>query len=364
MSVDDTRRAVHLAAGRDSAVVYERLGVRPVINCAGVRSVQGNSIMLPEVVAAMTVAAQQCVLIDELMEAASRRLAELTGADAGLVTAGSAAALTLAAAACIAGNDPDKMLALPDADDLARRVLVPAGQRSAYDQAIRLTGCEIEAVDGEPAFEAEMQRGGVAMICVLAAKDHVAPLTLAQIVPLARHHGVPIVVDAASEFPEAPDPWLTRGADLVVYSGGKYLRGPASSGLLLGKRDLVAAAWANAAPHQAVGRPMKIGKEQIVGALAAVEHWFARRDAQAFMGRWSGDLETIAQAASAVGGVTVELLALTGGQRVPRLRLRWQRSKVALTGLAVRARLLDGEPRILVEDIGATDDSVLIDPLC
>jgi len=362
VTVGDGTHTDPAMAGGDGRDVYERLGVRPVINGAGVHTVHGNSIMLPEVEAAMNAAVRHFVLIDELMEAASRRLAELTGAEAGIVTAGSAAALSLAAAACVAGNDPDKMLALPEADGMKRRVLIPANQRFAYDHAIRLAGCVMVTVDNVSALEAEMHSGGVAMICVLAAKDHAARLTLKQIAPQARRQAVPVVVDAASEFPESPDLWLTRGADLVIYSGGKYLRGPASSGLLLGKRDLVAAAWANAAPHQAIGRPMKISKEQIIGALAAVEHWFARRDPRVQADGWNRDLATIARAASAVDGVTAERQPLTGSQRVPRLRLRWQRSKVAMTGLELRARLLEGKPRILLDDIGATDDSILIDP--
>jgi L-seryl-tRNA(Ser) seleniumtransferase len=179
-------------------------------------------------------------------------------------------------------------------------------------------------------------------------------------VPLARAHGVPILVDAASEFPDYPDPWLGAGADMVIYSSGKYLRGPSASGLLLGRRDLVKAAWANASPHQAVGRPLKVGREQIVGALVAAECWFARDRAQ--IGKtWARDLAAIAAAVSGVAGVAVDHIPQSR-LHVPRLRLRWDRKVIALTGLALRKQLLDGEPRVLVEDIGATGDSILVDP--
>src|SRR5215468_6221364 len=162
---------------------YRRIGVRPVINCAGVRTIHGNSVPLPEVRAAMDAAAQDIVLLDELMEAVGARLAALTGAEWGIVTAGSAAALCVAAAGAIAGNDPDKMLALPDSRGMRNRIAVPAGQRFVYDHAMRLAGGVIVELADAAALEGALAAGDVALISVLGSKDEVSSLRLSQIVP-------------------------------------------------------------------------------------------------------------------------------------------------------------------------------------
>ncbi len=170
------------------------------------------------------------------------------------------------------------------------------------------------------------------------------------------------MVDAASEHLERPSPWLVRGADLVVYSGGKFLRGPQTSGLLLGSKPLVQAAWSNASPHQALGRPMKVSKEDIIGVLTAVEHWFEERDHAAERQKWNDDLEIIAERVGAVHGAGGEIIEPSGVDRVPRLRVFWDRWQYPLDGLALRQRVLDGEPRIMLDDNSATENSIAIDP--
>ncbi len=256
---------------------YLALGVRPFINCCSVRTMHGGSLMLPQVREAMAAASRWFVNLDELMEAAGQRLAELTGAEWGIVTCGSAAAVALGTAACVAGNDPVKMLRLPFTDGMVNRVIIPSSQRFAYDQAVRMIGCHIVEIDTRDDLDRALEEP-VAMVVLLGKQEHLTSVRLEEIAAVVKPRGIPIMVDAASEHLERPSPWLVRGADLVVYSGGKFLRGPQTSGLLLGAKPLVEAAWRNASPHQALGRPMKVSKEDIVGVLTAVEHWFEERD--------------------------------------------------------------------------------------
>jgi L-seryl-tRNA(Ser) seleniumtransferase len=168
-------------------------------------------------------------------------------------------------------------------------------------------------------------------------------------------------VDAASEHIEKPSPYLTRGADLVIYSGGKFLRGPQTSGLLLGKKSLVQAAWRNASPHQAFARGMKVTKEDVIGLLAALEVWFERRDPAAELRRWNADLATIAGRID-LAGVTTTVIEPKGVVLVPRLLVSWNADKLGMDGEALRLRLLDGEPRIMLDDTSATANSVQVDP--
>ncbi|MGL3111831.1 aminotransferase class V-fold PLP-dependent enzyme [Bradyrhizobium sp. BR 1432] len=222
---------------------FEYLGVRPFINCAGVRAINGNCRMLPEVEQVMAAAANRFVNLDDLMLAVGERLSMLMGAEWGIVTAGSAAAVALSAAACVAGNDPEKMVRLPILAQNGPIALVPSDQRFAYEQALRVAGLAVRSVTSATDVERALTQHDVALICVNAMRERGSQLPLGSLVPLAQRAKIPDLVDAASVYPESPDPWLGRGADLVVYSGGKFLRGPHSTGLLVGRRELVEAAW-------------------------------------------------------------------------------------------------------------------------
>jgi len=338
---------------------YATLGVRPFINCCSVRTVHGGSLMLPEVREAVAAASHMFVNLDELMEAASARLAELTGAEWGIVTCGSAAAVALGTAACVAGNDPVKMLRLPFTEGIPNRVIMPRSQRFAYDQAVRMIGTHIVEIETRADLD-EALKQPVAMVCLLGTNEHQSVLRMEEIVAVVKPLGIPILVDAASEHLENPSPWLVRGADLVVYSGGKFLRGPQTSGLLLGRKDLVQAAWRNASPHQALGRPMKVSKEDIVGLVTAVEYWFKRRDAAAERRRWDADNATIA--AKVAGVATGTVIAPEGVERVPRLRISWDAERTGMDGNALREKLLNGNPRIMLDDMSATANSIAIEP--
>jgi L-seryl-tRNA(Ser) seleniumtransferase len=337
---------------------YLALGVRPFINCASVRTAHSGSLMLPEVRAAIAEASRCFVSLDELMEAAGRRIAELTGAPWGMVTCGSAAALTLATTACVAGNDPVKMLRLPFTEGWVNRVIMMKNQRFAYDQAIRMVGTHIIEVETLADLDAALAEP-VAMIAILGKEDSASAIKLEDFV--ARANGVPILVDAASEHIANPEPYLARGADMVIYSGGKFLRGPQTSGLLLGRKDLVQAAWRNASPHQAFARGMKVSKEDVMGVLAALEVWFEHRDPAAELRRWNADLAAIA-ARVALPGVATKLVPPYDVVRVPRLVVSWDAAATGMDGEAVRLKLLDNEPRVMLDDMATTANSVSIDP--
>ncbi len=352
------------ATGRGPAPgeVFRALGTRPVINCAGVRTDYGGSNPSDDVLAAMTSAAGAFVPLDELARGIGQRLAELTGAEWGVVTAGTAATLALTAAACIAGNDPEAVLRLPDTGALANRVLVPADHRFAYEQGLRLAGAEIVCAEDLDGLEDSLD-GSVVLICLLGRVDARARTPLPLVAEIARRRGVPVLVDAAGLSPSNPDRWLVQGADLVVYSGGKYLRAPQSTAILIGRQDLCEAVWLMSAPHQSFGRAMKVGKEEMVGAVAAIERWITAPAARAEIAAWKPRLDVIERAVTAIPGVATELFSSPGSVTAVRLRVRWDQSLIAFTAEELRRFLLDQDPRILIHDFWSTENSVLLDPV-
>jgi len=277
------------------------------------------------------------------------------------VTCGSAAAVALGTAACVAGNDPARMLRLPFTDGMVNRVIIPKQQRFAYDQAVRMIGCHIVEIDSRAELDRALEEP-VALIVLLGKSEHLSGVRLEEIAAVAKPRQIPIMVDAASEHIERPSPWLHRGADLVIYSGGKFLRGPQTSGLLLGNKRLVEAAWRNGSPHQALGRPMKVSKEDIIGVITALEYWFGERDLAAEERKWDEDCRVIADRLAQLPGVRGEIVAPEGVDRVPRLKIVWDRARFPLDGLALRQATLDGEPRVMFDDNSVTENSIAVDP--
>jgi L-seryl-tRNA(Ser) seleniumtransferase len=335
---------------------YGVLRLRPFINCCGTRTVHGGSLMLPQVRQAMDAASRQFVNIDELMARARLRIAALTGAEDGIVTAGAAAAITIATAAALVANDPVVMLRLPSDKTARSSVVMLRGHRFPYDQSIRLAGAVIIEIDDLDDLTA-IDPSQIAMIAYLASRDSTAGVALEKLAAFGRAHAIPLLVDAASLPIRRPDAWLSRGADLVVYSGGKLLRGPASTGVLLGRRDLIDAAWANSAPHHALGRAMKTGKEEIVGLLTALEAWFSRDEA-AERRHWQDCCDAIADALQSLSGAGLEIMPPDEGEDAPMLKLTWNGP---VDGMELRRRLLAGDPRIMLDDNSAGESSVVID---
>lgn len=347
-ALPDTAYAGYAGSGREvTADVYRRIGVRPFINARGTYTVLSGSLMLPEVRAAMDRAAQQYVHLDELTDAIGDRLAVLTGAEWGLVTSGCAAALTHATAACVAGGNPDLHVRIPNLSGFPKdEVVIPRHSRNVYDAALRVVG--VRVLEATTRAELESALGPrTAMVYVLAGpKADASELSLEVIAEVASPRGVPILVDAAAEILTIPNVHLAKGATLVGYSGGKCLRGPQTAGLLLGRKDLVKAAWVHSAPHHGFARGHKVGKEEAIGMLAAVEQWVTR-DHDAEWTRWTSWLEHIASRIGSLGGVETEILQPAGlSNKTPSLRIRWDTRRIDLTGDAVARTLFSTEPRI------------------
>jgi len=347
-------RAAETAGGD----IYRRIGVEPVVNCKGTYTIISGSQSLPDVKRAMDDASRHYVHLDELMDGVGRRLAEVTKAEWGIVTAGCAAALTHATAACIAGADPERMQRLPDPARLKNEVVMPRQSRNVYDHAIRMLGVRIVTVRTKQEF-LDSLGPNTAMVALLGDTMARHPMPLEQMAEAAHARGIPIIVDAAAERLTIPDVYLSKGADMVGYSGGKCLRGPQCAGLLLGRKDLLQAAWLNSAPHHAFGRSLKVGKEEIMGMLAAVEAW-VKRDHDAEWKQWERWLATIREKVASVPTVRTDiLLPQTPSNYAPQLRVSWDPERVGATAPAVAEALLAGRPRVIMTPGGNNSITVM-----
>lgn len=333
-------------------VGYGELGIRPVVNAAATLTRLGGSLMPPPVVAAMADAARAFVDLDDLQERVGRRLAERTGNEAAFVTSGAAAGITLTVAGCVTGTDPRLVDAFPHLDGAARReVVIHRGHRNGYDYAARQTG--ITVVEAEPSA-ADLERVvGERTACVLwfaGSRYADGGLPLDRVVEIAHRRGVPVLVDAAAQIPPISSLWrftADLGADAVIVSGGKGLRGPQASGLVLGRRAIVDGCRANANPRYSIGRPMKAGKEEILGLLAAVE-WSLDRDEDAVLAGYEESVRLLVDGLAGLPGVTASRgypseAGQPHGRAIVRLAppCRWARDDLV-------AALWDGDPRIAV----------------
>jgi L-seryl-tRNA(Ser) seleniumtransferase len=339
--------------------IYESIGVRPLVNAKGTHTIIGGSTMLPEVRAAMDAASRHYVHLDELAEAIGARLAQLTGAGWGMVTSGAAAALTLGTAACLTGGNPDLHVRVPDLRGFPRdECIVPRHSRTVYDASVRAAGVRMVEVGSPEALEAALGPR-TALVYLMAGREDEGPLGTRAVCAQSRKRGVPVLVDAAAEVLTVPNVHLERGADLVAYSGGKCLRGPQAAGLLLGREDLVRAAWVGSAPHHGFARGFKVGKEEAVGMLMAVEMWF-RRDHAAEWKQWESWLDHIARRVSAIDGVSTRVTPPDApgecadpcglSNRMPSLQVRWDRERFGLEGEEAVREFLETEPRIVLPE--------------
>jgi seryl-tRNA(Sec) selenium transferase len=323
---------------------YTRIGVKPIINARGPWSYMGGTLELPEVRAAQQQAAQYFVNMWELQRAAGRRLAELSVAPAGLVTSGAAGAMAAATAACIAGTDPAKIWQLPDSAGMKNEVIMMGG-RSLFDSAIRAAGGKLVLAYTPEELERAINEK-TAMVYTGADGE---PLEKA--FSITKKAKVPILVDWADRVPPMENFYLPgkMGVDLYTFSGGKGLGGPQCSGLLLGRKDLIEAALANSSPWEgSVCRPMKVGKEEIMGVLAAVEAW-TKPDLQRALTGNGMQIKRIAQVVETVPGVTTETET---AYSAPSLIVKWDEAAFKLTVAECAKKLLDGEPRIEVATRG------------
>src|SRR5260370_921425 len=260
-----TAHAADIGALQIGPNIYESIGVRPIVNCRGTFTLLTGSQSLPEVKRAMDEASRHYVHLDELMEAVGKRLAELTKSEWGIVTAGCAAAITHATAACIAGTDPEKMQQLPDLSGLKNEVIMPRYSRNVYDHAARMAGVKIVEAETPEQLERAINPKTAMALILACPQSEKGPLRTAGVTAITRPANGPVLVDPAAEFLTIPSIHLQHGANMVAYSGGKCIRGPQSAGLLLGQKDLVQAAWLNSAPHNGFGRSPRAGKERLWG---------------------------------------------------------------------------------------------------
>ena len=326
--------------------IYQSIGVEPVINCRGTFTIIGGSVERPEVRAAMDAAAKYFVQIDELAEAVGRRLAELTGAEWGMVSAGCAAGLKHVTAACVTGGNPEKLIRIPDLSGLDKtEVIVPRSSRNAYDHAVRNVGVRMVTVESIEELERAINPR-TAMIYLLADSGQNAMLEA--VARIAGPKNIPILVDAAAEVLTIPNVHLQRGATIVAYSGGKAICGPQCAGLLLGRKDILQSAWQASAPHHGPGRDNKVGREETLGMLAAVEAW-VKRDHAAEWKTWLGWLGTIAKRVAAIDGVKTAVREPTDlSNKSPSLAITWDAAALNVMGDEVAEELATTKPRIAV----------------
>jgi L-seryl-tRNA(Ser) seleniumtransferase len=377
---------------------FAALGVQPVVNACSPMTRLSGGIMRPEVAAAMAAAAQACVDIAALQDAAGARLAALSGAEAGMVTAGAAAGLMLGVAACIAGLDPVAMNRLPATDGRPDEVLMAKSHRNFYDHAARQVGARIVEIglpdrfSGAGSRDAEVWEFAAAIsprtAAILYVVNEGAEPPLADLAAMANARGVPVVVDAAAALPPARNlrAFVAAGADLVAFSGGKLVGGPQASGILVGRRRLIQSALLQALDHDVsfaqwspppilrtdelpglpqhgVGRPAKVGKEQVVGLMTALELFLAE-DPAARWRRWEARLRAIEAGLEGMPGVRAALRGRAEEERPPWLVLTLEGADPR--GLAARAvkRLQDGTPSVRVGAAEVRHGRVLIGPAC
>jgi L-seryl-tRNA(Ser) seleniumtransferase len=333
---------------RPGPEIFQSIGVEPLINCMGTYTIIGGSLERPAVRAAMEAASHSFVQYDELAEGIGRRLAELTGAEWGMVSAGCASCLKQATIACVAGGNPEKLIRIPDLTGFGKiDVVIPIHSRNEYDHAIRNVGVNIINVATPEELENALNHR-TAMIYLLADDPSAAgePLSLESIVRIAKPKNIPVLVDAAAEDLTVPNVHLERGATMVAYSGGKALCGPQCSGLLLGRKDLIQSAWYGSAPHHGPGRDNKVGREEMIGALAAIEAWVTM-DHKAQWMTWLSYLDNISRRISKIEGVKIEVQEPTDlSNHSPVLNISWDPEKLHLTGQEMAEEVGRNKPRI------------------
>jgi seryl-tRNA(Sec) selenium transferase len=330
--------------------IFRSLGVEPLINCRGTFTIIGGSIERPEVRAAMEAAAHNFVQYDELGDAVHAKIAEVTQAEWALVSAGCAAGMKHVTAACVTGGNPEKLICIPNLTGFEKtEVIIPAGSRNVYDHSIRNIGVTIIDVN-TPEELVKAVNKKTAMIYIMAddPADNDAPLSLVNIVRLTKEQNIPILVDAAAEVLTIPNIHLQRGAHMVAYSGGKAICGPQCAGFVIGQKDILMSAWQASAPHHGPCRDNKVGREEMLGMLAAVQAW-TTRDHQQEWKTWLSWLDLISKRVTKISGISTSVFEpVSYSNRSPVLRITWDPNKFNITGEEVAEEFGRNKPRIAV----------------
>lgn len=331
--------------------IYRQLGIRPLINAAGTYTTLTGSLLAPQARDAMVEAAKYFVPLIDLQQAAGRRIAKLLDVPAAIVSSGGAGSILLATAACIAGKNPEKIRRIPDTTGMKNEVVMVAEHRMGFDHACRAAGAKIIEVRTLDELKRAINPKTVMLFWVNISEPK-GKITATEFLDAGKRAGVPVFNDAAAELPPAENLSILvkQGYDLVGFSGGKALRGPQASGLLLGRADLIEAAHANNNPHaDTIARTAKVGKEEIMGLLAAVET-YVKRDHAADIKLWSGMMQSIARDLKRIRAASAEVFVppYPGAHPVPYLRVKWDRQKLLLSYQDCARQLRDGEPSIEV----------------
>ena len=352
--------------------VYQKLGVKTKINAVGNGTAIGGSIMAPEVIAAMQEAGQNFINLNELLAKAGQYIADVVGVEACYITSGAAGGVLISTAACMTGKDWAKVHQLPDTKGMKNEVIMQVMQRNYYELMVREAGAKLVEIGlanttNSWHLEAALNEQTAAIIHFVAYSPP-QDLPLEDVIKIAHKRDVPVVVDAAAEFPTFSilRHYIDMGADLVIFSGGKGIRGPQSSGLILGRRDLIEACAMNGSPYHGVGRPCKVGKEEIVGLVTAIELFsdpeYERKELEGWHLRTGYIVETL----SDLSHVTVEsgfpsdfAGVETNPGIVPVSVVTWDNNAIPVTKEEAAAALLEGEPGIYV---ATSRDGIVIAP--
>lgn len=341
---------VSLLAAPAKRDYFKELSVGTFINAAGTYTTLTASLMTPETVQAIEYASKHFVRLQELHDAVGKRIAELIGCEAAMVSSGAAGALTCGTAACVAGSNQEFIRRLPDIDGMKNEVIVQKSHRYGYDHAVRNAGIRFVEIETAEELERAVNPKTAMMLFFNAADPSKSRITAEQFVALAKKHGIPTMNDAAADTPplDTLSKFTKMGFDLVVFSGGKGIRGPQSAGLLLGRKDLIEAARLNSSPYSdSLGRGLKVNKEELLGMMVAVEV-FVKKDHQAEWREWERRTRQIMDSVNSVRGVKTEVKVPEISNRVPHVHITWDADKVKIKPTEVVKALREGTPSIEV----------------
>ena len=351
----------------ESPDFYRSIGVNSIISASGSTTAYGGSKLRPEVMDAMNRASNSMVNMDELNRAAGRVLADITGAEAGFVCSGAAGGLVLQAAAVVAGSDPAKMARLPNTDGMKNEIIIHKSHRFPYDQCYLSVGAKfVEIGDGRRCqpwqLEAAFTENTAAVAYLFSPFVTRRSIPFPQVCEIAHARGVPVIVDAASFIPPRSNlrRFTAEGADMVVYSGGKAVRGPQGSGILAGRADLIEAAFANGSPHQFFGRGMKVAKEEIIGLVSALQI-FVEEDEDAENERYRQMCQQTVDAFIEMPGLEVSLEHDPFNFLIPHAVVRLTDEWNGRSRDEIWNSLTEGDPAIYMHNIG-DPDALVLDP--
>jgi uncharacterized pyridoxal phosphate-dependent enzyme len=337
----------------ESGNVYDELGVTTVINGQGTMTVLGGSLMRPEVEAVMALAGRHFVSVPELEVAAGKRIAELLKLPDGysaIVTSGAAAAMQSGLAGILTGDNPQFIEQLPDLTGMKSEVIIQKSHRNPFDHQLRATGIKLVVVESREDLRKAINPK-TAMMHFSNFANAAGEIKVDEWLKLAKENNIPAFIDAAADTPPVSHLWdyAKMGYDLIAFSGGKAIRGPQCAGMLIGRKDLVANALLNNSPHEdTLGRCAKVGKEEIVGMVKALEVYL-KEDHEALTKEWWRRLDAISGEVSRVAGVSTAFSVPDVANHVPHMEINWDPRRIALTPQDASKQLKSGKPSIVIE---------------